>query len=215
MIIIGAKGFAKEVLEVLHQSNQLDNLVFYDDISTDLSPLLFNKFKIITSLDQAENYFKTVSTHFTIGIGNPILRKKMYDKFIAIGGNYLSTVSNYANIGNYNVTIGTGCNILQGVIISNNVTIGKGCILYYNTIVTHDTVIGDFVEIAPSVNLLGSCSIGNYTKIGANATILPKVTIGSNVIIGAGSVVTKDVPSNCVVVGIPAKIIKELAPLEI
>jgi acetyltransferase-like isoleucine patch superfamily enzyme len=43
---------------------------------------------------------------------------------------------------------------------------------------------------------------------------LPKVSIGSNVIVGAGSVVTKDVPDNVMVVGIPAKIVKELTPLD-
>ncbi len=46
--------------------------------------------------------------------------------------------------------------------------------------------------------------------IGARVNILPGVTIGENAIIGTGSVVTKDVPDNCVVVGVPAKIVKEI-----
>ena len=46
--------------------------------------------------------------------------------------------------------------------------------------------------------------------IGARVSILPGVTIGENAIIGTGSVVTKDVPDNCVAVGIPAKVIKQL-----
>ena len=46
--------------------------------------------------------------------------------------------------------------------------------------------------------------------IGARVNILPGVTIGENAIIGTGSVVTKDVPDNCVVVGVPAKIVKEV-----
>ncbi|MNG38364.1 Maltose O-acetyltransferase [compost metagenome] len=49
--------------------------------------------------------------------------------------------------------------------------------------------------------------------LGTNATVLPKVTIGKNVIVGAGAVVTKDVPDNSLVVGIPGKIIKELPSL--
>ncbi|MBQ7479488.1 MAG: transferase [Selenomonadaceae bacterium] len=44
--------------------------------------------------------------------------------------------------------------------------------------------------------------------IGARVSILPGVTIGENAIVGTGSVVTKDVPDNAVVVGVPAKIVK-------
>ena len=46
--------------------------------------------------------------------------------------------------------------------------------------------------------------------IGARVNILPGVTIGENAIIGTGSVVTKDVPDNCIAVGVPAKIVKEI-----
>lgn len=50
--------------------------------------------------------------------------------------------------------------------------------------------------------------IGNNVEIGANSVVLGSVLIGDNVIVGAGSVVVKDVPSNCVVAGNPAKIIR-------
>lgn len=53
-------------------------------------------------------------------------------------------------------------------------------------------------------------SIGNNVTLGANVTIIGDITIGDNVIVGAGSVVTKDVPSNCIVAGNPAKVIKTL-----
>jgi len=51
--------------------------------------------------------------------------------------------------------------------------------------------------------------IGGNCVIGINAIILPGIKIGDNVAVGAGAVVTKDVPSGCIVVGNPAKIIKE------
>ena len=54
-----------------------------------------------------------------------------------------------------------------------------------------------------------STHIGNKCFIGANAIILPGINIGDEVIIGSGSVVTRDVPSNCIVAGNPAKIIKQ------
>lgn len=214
MLIVGAKGFAKEVLEVVHQLKQLENLVFYDDVNNDVPEKLFGQFPVLRTTQEASVYFKNVDNQFTIGIGNPVLRKQLYDKFLIIGGEFTSVISPSAIIGNYDVQIGIGSNVLSGAIFSNSSNIGKGCIIYYNSIITHDCKIGDFVEISPSVTLLGRCKIGSYTQIGANATILPDITIGKNVIIGAGSVVTKDLPDNCMVVGVPAKIIKELTPLE-
>ena len=105
MIIVGAKGFAKEVLEILHQNNQIDEVVFYDDINNDLPKKVFNQFEILTSNIQAKEYFQNVNNQFTIGIGNPILRKKMFDKFISIGGEFVSTISLKASIGSFNVFI--------------------------------------------------------------------------------------------------------------
>jgi sugar O-acyltransferase (sialic acid O-acetyltransferase NeuD family) len=213
MLIIGAKGFAKEVLEILCQLNELEQVAFYDDVNSDVPKKLFHQFPVLKNFDLAANYFETIDNRFTIGIGNPVLRKQLYDKFTNLGGKFTSTISPLSTIGSYDVQIGIGSNVLSGVVFSNNSTIGVGCIVYYNSIITHDCIIGNFVEISPSVTILGRCIIGSYTQIGANVTILPDVIIGVNVIIAAGAVVTKDVPNNCMVAGIPAVIKKELTPL--
>lgn len=214
MLIIGAKGFAKEVLEVLHQNNLSNNLAFYDDVNEDIGDYLYNKFPILKSNEEAANYFKTNDKHFTIGIGNPILRKKLYEKFTLLGGIFSSTISPKAVIGNFGNTINQGCNIMTGTVITNDITIGFGSLINLNCTIGHDCIIGDFVEMSPGVNISGNCVIGDYSVFGTNATVLPKITIGKNVIVGAGSVVTKDIPDNTLVVGIPAKIVKELPPLD-
>ena len=53
-------------------------------------------------------------------------------------------------------------------------------------------------------------TLGKNVWVGAHATILPGVTVGDNAVIAAGAVVTKDVPANTVVAGVPAKIIKTI-----
>jgi sugar O-acyltransferase (sialic acid O-acetyltransferase NeuD family) len=213
MLIIGAKGFAKEVLEILYQLNDIENIAFYDDVSTDLPSKLFDIFHIIRNNNEAKKYLSTIDNRFTIGIGSPILRKIICDKFENIGGVLTSSISNKANIGHFGNQIGLGCNIMTGVVITNNVKIGKGVLINLNCTIGHDTNIGDFVEISPGSHLSGNAKVGNYCNIGTNATILPNVNIGKNVIVGAGSVVNKDVQDNCLVVGIPAVIKKQLNPL--
>jgi sugar O-acyltransferase (sialic acid O-acetyltransferase NeuD family) len=210
MLIIGAKGFAKEVLEILVKKNEIENICFFDDVNKDIGDLLYDKFPILNSIEAAKDFFNEKGNTFTLGIGNPKLRHKLYKTFTNIGGVFTSLIDVSANIGSYEVLIGDGCNILSGVNISNSVTIGKGCIVYYNSNITHDCVISDFVEVSPSVNVLGRVKIGAFTQLGANSIILPDITIGENVIVGAGSVVTKNIPDNVVVLGAPARIIRNL-----
>lgn len=214
MLIIGAKGFAKEVLEVLIQNNTTKNIVFFDNVNKELTGKLFNQFPILKTEEEVMHYFKTISKQFTIGIGNPILRKKMYDKFIGLGGTFTSTISQNALIGSLEVEIGVGSNVLPNSIFSNSSSVGMGTIVYYGATITHDCKIGNFNEISPNATILGNVTIGNFCQIGANSTILPRLTIGSNVIIAAGAVVTKDIPDNCMVAGVPAIIKKEIPSLE-
>ncbi len=56
--------------------------------------------------------------------------------------------------------------------------------------------------------IAGEVTLGRGAVVGAGAAVLPKVKIGSNSVVAAGAVVTKDVPSHCLVGGIPARIIK-------
>jgi sugar O-acyltransferase (sialic acid O-acetyltransferase NeuD family) len=210
MLIVGAKGFAKEILEILHQNTYKKQIVLFDNVNSEVNGQLYERYRILKSIDDAKNHFINSGNEYTIGIGDPKLRERIYKQFNHIGGKLTSTISVNSDIGNYDTKIGVGCNILSGVRISNSVSVGKGCIIYYNSIITHDCVIGDFVEISPSVNILGRVEISSYTHVGSNSTILPGIQIGKNSVIGAGSVVTKDVPDNVMVVGVPAKIIKFL-----
>ena len=89
-----------------------------------------------------------------------------------------------------------GIEIQDGVLIGHNVTIAT---------LNHDFNPDKRQNIKPS-----SVKIGKNVWIGSDSTILPGVTIGNGAIIGAGSVVTKDIPSNSIAVGNPAKVIRKI-----
>lgn len=216
MLIIGAKGFAKEVLEVLDQNGRAEgNIAFYDDISKDLPTHLFEKFPILRSEEEVLKYFEANDRDFAIGVGNPVLRYQLAARFEALGGDLVSTVSKFAHVGRFGCTIDAGCNIMTGSVLTSDIKLFEGCLINLNCTIGHDAVIGRYVELSPGVHISGHVKVGEFTTIGTNATVLPKVTIGKNVIIGAGSVVTKDVPDNSLVVGIPAAVKKELPPLKL
>jgi acetyltransferase-like isoleucine patch superfamily enzyme len=73
---------------------------------------------------------------------------------------------------------------------------------------THDGGVGIFRDEYPGINVFGKIKVGDNTFIGHGSIVMPGVTIGENVVIGAGSIVTKDISSNSIAVGIPAKVIK-------
>lgn len=112
-----------------------------------------------------------------------------------------------------NIIVGCYCTLNEGVILNARDKI----------------IIGNYVHISPmSILTAGGLNIqedyrtrAHFAReivvsdgawIGSHATILPGVKIGRNSIIGAGAVVTKDVPDNAVVAGVPARIIKRLEP---
>ncbi len=209
IVIIGARGFAKEVLEVISQLQWDNQVFFFDDVNTHEEKLLFNNYEIITSLDELQIKMKEKNWYFTLGLGNPHSRYKLYKKFKFLGGKFLSTISPHAIIGKYGVQIQEGVNIMSNAVITSDVLIKKGVLINLSCTIGHDSVIEDFVELSPNVNVSGNCTIKELTQLGTNAIILPNVTIGRNCIIGAGAVVTKDVPDNSVAVGIPARVIKK------
>jgi putative colanic acid biosynthesis acetyltransferase WcaB len=84
----------------------------------------------------------------------------------------------------------------QGLIINPNTIFGDGCTVRCNTVIGNNGKDKN----APV--------LGKNVDIGVNCCIIGNIKIGDNVIIGAGTVITKDIPSNVVVVGNPAKIIK-------
>lgn len=210
MLVVGAKALAKELLQVLASNDALDNLAFYDDVNGDAPDLLYNRFPVIKNHSDAADFFIRHDARFTIGIGNPLLRKKMHDRFVALGGEFTHVVSSDVDMGTFGVSIGEGCNILSGVKISNDARIGKGCLIYYNSVITHDVRVGDFVEISPHASLLGRCDVGDFSHIGSGAVILPDVRVGKHVVVAAGAVVTCDVPDNVMVAGVPAEIKKRI-----
>jgi sugar O-acyltransferase (sialic acid O-acetyltransferase NeuD family) len=204
MIVVGAGGHAKEVLGVFRDAGVTKDIYLYDDVNQGLPEFLYGKFPILTNQRDAA-FVLAKDPHFVLGIGNPMHRKALTERFNVLDGKLTSVISKNALIGSYQVNLGAGLNVMAGAIITEEITIGQGTLVHIHSSIHHNCTIGEFCEILPGCKVLGNVTIGDMTSIGSGATILPNIIIGSNVIVGAGAVVTKNIPSGMVVKGVPAR----------
>lgn len=100
------------------------------------------------------------------------------------------------------VFINSGCHFQD----QGGITIGEGSLIGHNVVLAtlnHDMDPEHRKDLHPA-----PIKIGKHVWIGSNATVCPGVTIGDGAVVAAGAVVTKDVPANAVVGGVPAKVIR-------
>ena len=199
MIVAGANRHAKEVLQILRKKG-IDNIVLFDDLSSVFHEY-FDEYIIIKSLAVIG-----LEKEFILALGSPQSRFAVSKKLLGCGLELVSVISDTAEIGAKDITLGRGLNIMNFVFISDCVTIGEGTLVNAFASIHHDVIIGKYCEISPRSTILGGAQIGDFCSVGAGAVILPNIKIGDNVVIGAGAVVTMSVASNTKVKGVPAKI---------
>jgi sugar O-acyltransferase (sialic acid O-acetyltransferase NeuD family) len=208
MLVIGAGGHAKEVVEIIHRSYPEEEIFFFDN--TDSAPAKFlNRFRIVSKEDEIREIFRS-NPSFISAISGTRKKEIFLEKFHLLGGRFAQVIAANALIGSFNVDLGKGLNIMQNVLVSNDVSIGDATLVNYGACIHHDCRIGKYCEISPRAQLLGGVKVGDYVTIGSGAIILPKITIGNNSIIGAGAVITGNVPDNVIVTGVPGKVVKKI-----
>jgi len=198
MLLYGASGHAKVVLDCLESETKEIEGIFDDDISK--KRLL--GYQVLGKYDS--NKFS--GEEIIISIGDNGIRKKVTE---IVKHKFGNTQHGSATISK-NVSIKEGTVIFHKAILQSSVKVGKHVIINTAASIDHDCLIEDFVHVSPNATLCGNVKIGVGTHVGAGAVIIPNITIGKWSMIGAGSVVTKDVPDYSIVVGNPARKIKTI-----
>lgn len=205
LIIIGARGFGREVLWpakwLWYKGIRVKG--FLDDDATLFSG--FNR-RLPPILSSVEDYSIQKNDCFFCALGNPEQRRKYCEIIKNKGGKFINIISFKADI-SPSAKIGEGCFIDAYSVVSDNVSIGDNTIIQRGAVIGHDAIISDYVTIGTYAFCGGGSRVGALTTINPHSTICRQVLVGERVVVGAGSAVIRRVPDNYHVIGVPAKTI--------
>ena len=167
------------------------------EVSSDIKPTIIGRYSVISP-------HSVIYTDVEIGEGTLMGDNASIREQCRIGKNCI--ISRHVSI-NYNTIIGDFTKIMDNTHITGNMEIGSQVFISVLVATTNDSSMGlkGYDE-----GFIKGPFIEDYVAIGAGANILPGVRIGTGSIVGAGAVVTKDVPPKKLVMGIPARIVKDL-----
>lgn len=203
IVLIGAGPHAKVVADILIDNHEYEIAGLVDSVNSNG----FWGISIIGDDSRLPDIYRSGITKAIIGIGNNMIRRRLFNQAKEIGFEMVNAVSRYAVV-SCHISLGTGVAVMPGAIVNADTIIGNGCIINTNCSIDHDNVIGEFSHIAPGSALAGNVRVGAGCFCGVGCRIIDKIEIGHDVIVGAGAVVIKSVESNSTVVGIPASCIK-------
>lgn len=204
--ILGAGGFAREVLWALRDARVLDSSLRFEPVAfVDRAPRS-ERFKglPVISIDDVKQ-----DTFLLCGVGGMTeIKERIVRDALARGHRFApAVIAASARIGP-DVTIGDGTIVCAGSIATVDVTIGSHVAINLDCTVGHDAVIGDFSTLSPGVHVSGNVRLGHAVYLGTGAVILEGLALGDRSILGAGAVATRDVPERALAVGVPAVVKK-------
>lgn len=205
--LYGCGGHAKVILDILNRNNQKVTAIVDDNPPPELKEIHHTPvYKTSDYLDKIKS-----NSQWIVTIGNNKIRQKIALKLENLGYSFINAIHPSAQIG-LGVKINLGTVIMANVVINIDTYIGNHVIINTGATIDHDCYIADYCHIAPGCSICGGVTINQGVLLGVGTKIKPCIEIGKNTICGAGSVIVKNLPSDCLVYGCPATVIKNLEP---
>lgn len=213
IIVMGGSGVGMIAASIIDKNNQQELLGFINDVlpvGTNIGK--FKTVPIIGTTSDINHFLEDKNTFIFNGFIGMTEEKEVYEKIKALN----IPREKFINIIDHSAIIPSGfCKIGNGVMmaplsqLSADTTISDQCVLLPNSFVGHDSFLEENVSLATNSVVGANVHIGKGCHVGSNATIREKISIGQFSLVGMGAVVLQDIPPNSIVVGNPARIIKQ------
>ncbi len=209
LVIIGAGGFAREASLLVEEINengsgekrwQLLGFIDEDEAKWGLNHRGYPVLGGWSALEAMPADVKVICV-----VGEPAAKKKLVAKALQEGRQFAALIHPDVSLGR-DLKVGQGVVINKGVLLTVDIAIGDHVSINPGCGIGHDAEIGAYTTLMWRVNISGNVTVEEGCLIGTGATILQGRTIGAWSTVGAGAVVTSDLPSHCIALGIPAKV---------
>ncbi len=207
VVILGAGGHGKVVLDILRARNEYTVVGFLDaDRSMAGSTVgdipVLGAMNLLPKLRQQRKIAGAI-----VAIGNNRTRRSCAAVVAEHGVELINAIHPAATI-SPSATIGRNVVVAAGAVVCVDARIADSVIVNTSAVIDHEAEIGEAAHIAPGALIAGRVHVGAGAFIGLGAMIIQCLKIGDESIIGAGSVVIRDLPARVTAVGVPATVIK-------
>jgi sugar O-acyltransferase (sialic acid O-acetyltransferase NeuD family) len=199
LAIIGAGGHGCDVIDIADAAGLYADIQLFADWVSDDERLVQRELvrpRPLADLDPAR-------WEVVIAIGDPVGRRAMARRLAPLALRYAVLIHPNTTIGR-KVEIGEGVVIHAGARVSGGARLGSHAYLSHNVSVGHDAQVGAFGTVLPLGVVSGNAVLHDAVLVGTSAVVLEGRTVGEASVVGAGALVTKDVPSDVTVTGVPA-----------
>lgn len=209
VVVVGAGGHGREVLDVLDACNvecpgTFEVLGVVDDAPSEvnLARLESRRCAYLGTLDEWVPTARR-DVGYLVGVGTASARRSVDARMTAAGLEPASAVHPAAVLG-HDVRLAPGSVVFAGAVLATNIALGRHTHLHRCATVGHDCTIGDYVTVNPSASISGDCHIEDDVMIGVGAAVLQTLTVHRGATVGGCACVVRDVPASTVVKGVPA-----------
>jgi UDP-perosamine 4-acetyltransferase len=206
LVILGASGHAKVIIDILKGLNRYDIIGCLDATFKEQEVA---GVKVIGDDSKLPQLYSDGIRHAFVAVGDNRLRDKLASQVINLGFVLINVISINAFLST-SVKLGHGIAIMPGAVLNVDVKVDDNVIINTGAGVDHDCVLATGCHVAPGCFLAGNVVIGKGVFLGVGCKVIPKIKIGEWSVVGAGAAVTKDLPPYSLAVGVPAKIIKHI-----
>lgn len=204
LLIIGAGGFGREVLDIAREQPQCGVEWVPSGFLDSRAELAEGGHLPLPILMSPHDYQPNAGDLLICAVDKPTDKRYYIRMMLERGANFISLIHPDVDVSSSS-SIGLGCIIYKYARLGPGACLGDFSTLGYCSGLGHDAVVGTFSQLSSHVSINGRCIIGDEVLVGASVTVHPDVRVGSSSVLGIGSVVIRNVAAGKTVFGVPAK----------